>query len=127
MAYDSTKGISKLGAVMQERMQKVNGMSPQALDFGVIQTDYSLKTNSYTKAIPKTDYSVLIDLTIGPAGGVLTNTLSDGRHGGHESGNGSHSHTIAIPEKLRALAPGDRVLVAWVQSEAVVVGRVVRL
>ena len=26
-----------------------------------------------------------------------------------------------IPEKMRRLRPGDRVLVAWVQSEAVVV------
>ena len=32
-----------------------------------------------------------------------------------------HQHHVLIPEKMRRLKPGDRVLVAWVQSEAVVV------
>jgi len=34
---------------------------------------------------------------------------------------GAHQHYVLIPEKMRRLKPGDRVLVAWVQSEAVVV------
>lgn len=34
---------------------------------------------------------------------------------------GAHQHHVLIPEKMRSLKPGDRVLVAWVQSEAVVV------
>lgn len=34
---------------------------------------------------------------------------------------GAHQHHVLIPEKMRRLKPGDRVLVAWVQSEAVVV------
>lgn len=34
---------------------------------------------------------------------------------------GAHQHHVLIPEKMRRLKPGDRVLVAWVLSEAVVV------
>lgn len=124
MAYDSNKGVAMLGAVLTDRMKNVNGINPQTLDFGAIQADYSLKCNSYSQAIPKTDYSVLIYLT---NGAVLTNTASAGKHGGHESGDGSHSHTIATPDTLRALVPGDRVLVAWVNDEAVVVGRVTKI
>lgn len=127
MAYDSNEGVSKLGAILQERMQKVGGLTPPALDIGEIQGDYSLKCNNFSKAIPRAEYSVLIYLTTGATGAVLTNTLSQGTHGGHTGGNGSHSHTIAIPDKLRAIAPGDRVLVAWVNQEAVVVGRMAKI
>nr|DAV52415.1 MAG TPA: hypothetical protein [Caudoviricetes sp.] len=91
MAYDSNKGVSALGAVLTDRMKEVNGLNPAALDFGQIQGDYSLKCNTYAQAIPKTDYSVLMHLTMG-----------------------------------EAIAPGNRVLVAWVNNEAVVVGRVSR-
>lgn len=45
-----------------------------------------------------------------------------GSAGEHSHGSaGSHSHSVTVPEKLRSLKPGDRVLVAWVQSDAVVV------
>ena len=42
---------------------------------------------------------------------------SGGNHGGHEYGDGSHSHSISVP----GLSPGNHVLVAWVQNEAVVI------
>lgn len=51
-----------------------------------------------------------------PVGG-LAYTISGGSHGGHEGGNGSHTHTAKPPQ----IKPGDRVLVAWVQNEAVVI------
>ena len=38
---------------------------------------------------------------------------------------GAHQHHVLVPEKMRSLKPGDRVLVAWVQNEAVVVDIVV--
>lgn len=54
---------------------------------------------------------------------------SSGTHGGHTGGDGSHTHTsegphvhdVLIPDKMRKLLPGDRVLVAWVQNDAVVI------
>lgn len=135
MSGNGNPGVNKLGQVLQERM-KACGASPLLLDFGAIQTDMSLLTNTYPIPIPKTDYTVCRQLTLGAAGEALTATAVGGKHshgpsGEHaqESGTGSHSHTdegehshsVLIPEKMRKLKPGDRVLVAWVQNEAVVV------
>lgn len=125
--YDSKRGVSKLGDVLSGRMKQINGMNPLTLDFGVIQDDYSLKTNTFAKPIPKTDYSVCRQLTLGDTGTYMTDTLTKGEHDGHLGGTGAHSHTVAIPEKMRWIKPGDRVLVAWVQNEAVVVDIVTKL
>lgn len=37
--------------------------------------------------------------------------------------DGEHQHDILIPDKMRWLKPGDRVLVAWVQHDAFVIMR----
>ena len=146
--YDSKRGISKLGDVLSKRMNAVNGMNPPALDFGVIQDDYSLKTNTFDKPIPKADYSVCRQLTLGETDTHLTFTVGagnphdgihnhgpSGRHGGHLGGDGTHTHLsegphvhdVLIPEKMRSIRPGDRVLVAWVLNEPVVVDIVTKL
>lgn len=152
--YDSNSGISRLGEVISRRASQISGLTPPALDFGVIQTDMSLKTNTYAKAIPKTDYSVCRQLTLGPTWAHLTYTIgagkpNDGTHdhgssgdhqhsgcgvgGGHSGGEhvhtqeGPHVHDVLIPEKMRSIKPGDRVLVAWVQNEAVVIDIVTRI
>lgn len=139
MAYE---GMSKLARVLQRRIaEERNAHSSLVLDFGVIGSDYSLRTNTYPIAIPKSDYLVLRQLTLGNTGSVLTQTQTAGKpgdgthshgssgiHGGHEDGDGSHTHNneaphvhdVLIPEKMRWLKPGDRVLVAWVQHDAVV-------
>ena len=143
----TNRGVSNLGAVLSERMKK-EGASPLVLDFGQIQDDYSLKTNTFAKPIPKGDYSVCRQLTLGATNGHLTYTIgggnsgdgthshgSSGTHGGHVSGTGSHTHTnegahvhdVLIPEVMRSIEPGDRVLVAWVQNEAVVIDIVTKL
>lgn len=122
MESESNMGINKLAQVMQQRMKKnqdANGAL--ILDFGTIQSDMSLKTNTFAVPIPQKDYHVTRQLTLGKTGGYLTDTGTQGTHGGHMSGTGAHSHTVVIPEKMRSIAPGDRVLVAWVQSEAVVI------
>lgn len=108
----SNQGINKLAQVMQQRMSRNRDAdSALVLDFGTIQMDMSLKTNTFAVPIPSKDYHVARQLALGPAGGDLTST-----------GNGDD---VLIPEKMRSLAPGDRVLVAWVQSEAVVIDIIV--
>ena len=133
MENNKNAGVSKLGRILSERMQK-EGEKPLVLDFGVIQSDMSLKTNTFARPIPKKDYSVCRQLTLGATGSTITTATatthehSGGTHGGHEEGDGSHTHTggshthpVPLPEKMRSLKPGDRVLVAWVQDEAVVI------
>lgn len=140
---EGNPGVNKLARVMKGRMAREReAYSSLVLDFGEIQGDYSLKTNTFPKAIPKGDYMVCRQLTLGPTDTHLTYTIkpgnpedgthnhgSSGTHGGHVGGDGSHTHTnegphihdVLIPEKMRKLLPGDRVLVAWVQNDAVVI------
>lgn len=145
------EGMNHLARVLHGRMgAEREANSSLVLDFGVIQSDGSLLCNTYPIPIPKTDYLVLRQLTLGATGAALTSTTENGdhqhtgtgehshdggSHGGHDSGNGTHTHsggshghgsagthghTVLIPEKMRSVAPGDRVLVAWVQHDAVV-------
>lgn len=113
--FDGRPGTSKLASVLSSRMKKENE-SPLVLDFGEIQTNGSLLTNTFPVPIPKGDYSVCRHV------GSLSFTISEGGHTGHEGQTstyhtGSHSHTVKPP----SIKAGDRVLVAWVQSEAVVI------
>lgn len=87
MAFKGSPGISRLAAVIDSRVRQ-GGEAPLALDFGEIQKDLSLVSNTFPVPVPKGDYSVL----------------------GH-----------LAPETI---SPGSRVLVAWVQSDAVVIGDV---
>lgn len=109
MAFDQKPGTNYLANVLSGRMQKENE-SPMVLDFGDIWEDGSLTTYTYPAHIPKGAYSILRQLTLGSAGSDLTDTRdADG-----------HMHKVIVPESMRSVGPGDRVLVAWVNSEAVV-------
>ena len=87
------------------------GESGLILDYGSIEGDYSLKTNTFPIPIPKGDYTVC------RCAGGLSFEIGGGQHSGHESGNGTHGHQVSLP----AIKPGDRVLIAWVQNEVTVI------
>lgn len=137
MAKENIKGFADLGKTLKAQMQQ-EAAQPPVLDFGEIKGDYSLVTNRFPVPIPATDYLVCRSLTIGPLGGWLANTKEgEGLHphgpsGGHAqyTGSGQHSHpetegahlhTVLIPPKLRTVLPGDRVLIAWVENDAVII------
>ena len=75
MGYNSNKGSSKLGGVLNDRMRDMMSRVPVPLDVGVIQEDYSLKTNKFGKPIPKGSYSVCRQLTLGETDTHLTFTI----------------------------------------------------
>jgi len=113
--FEGHPGTSKLASVLSQRMKRENE-SPLVLDFGEIQANYSLVTNTFPVPIPKGDYSVCRHV------GSLSFTIAEGGHTGHEGQTkmyhtGEHKHTVKPP----SIRPGDRVLIAWVQSEAVVI------
>lgn len=113
--FEGHPGTARLASVLSSRMKRENE-SPLLLDFGEIQENYSLMTNTFPVPIPKGDYSVCRHV------GSISFEISGGEHAGHEEqtnthNNGGHKHTVKPP----SIQPGDRVLVAWVQSEAVVV------
>lgn len=114
---DGSPGINKMCRVISSRAEKVAGKAERDLimDFGQIQNDMSLLTNTFPIPIPRSDYHVCRLI------GGLKYNISDGSHGGHENGNGSHAHTAEPP----LLKKGDRVLVAWIQNEAVVIDVVI--
>ena len=80
---NNSPGLSKFAGIMQALAK---GQVPKdlVLDFGEIQKNGSLLTNTVTVAVPKDDYLVL---------------------------------------KGASISKGDHVLVAWVQNDAVVLGR----
>lgn len=107
-------GISKLAGVLQGQTNRSQDTS-LLLDFGTIQGDYSLRTNTYPIPIPSGDYLVLRHLTVGAAGASMAST----------SETDGHTHAVAVPAGLASVAPGDRVLVGWIQNDAVVLGVIV--
>ena len=136
MALEEHVGANKLANVLNSRINsKARKLQDDlTIDFGIIQSDYSLLTNTYPVKIPNSDYLVCRQLTLGDTDDVLYKTGTKGEHyhdkGGHAQYTGSgehthfggpHEHTTLIPEKMRKLKPGDRVLVAWVQSDPVVI------
>lgn len=130
-------GMSRLAKVLHERMKsQQDAHSELTIDTGTILPDMSLLTDSFPIPIPQKDYYVNQLLTLGPKDDVLTEShvKKDGSHdhppcgapssAGHY-GNGAHDHDIKIPEKMRWLQPGDRVLVNWVHNDAFVIMRFV--
>lgn len=145
-----SEGINKLTEVLQSRMHAISE-KPQGLDFGEIQGDMSLQTNKFPVPIPQSDYMVCRQLTLGPTYNILAKTQDIGmphsgshlhkvnglvglatgpapdppipseRTAGGDSSDGMHQHHVLIPEKMRQLKPGDRVLVAWVGDDACVI------
>lgn len=114
MSYQGNSGMNKLGQVLVKRMNK-QGESGLILDYGSIESDYSLKTNTFPIPIPKSDYTVC------RCAGGLSFEIDKGSHVGHETGDGSHKHVVSIPK----VKPGDRVLVAWIQNEVTVIDVIV--
>ena len=101
-------GMNKLARVLQQRIKETmeDGIGDIEPDFGVIGKDGSLTTNMFPIPIPKGEYY------LGRLVSGLKINISGGSHGGHNSGNGSHEHSVTLP-KVKA---GDAVLVTWVKN-----------
>jgi len=103
----ANSGVSKLAQVIAERIT-TQTQRPDALELGTIQQDMSLKLDRFTVPIPKGDYLICRSLTL-PDPMATTTEAVVGDHG-------AHSHDVPRPKQLDPLAPGDRVLVAWVND-----------
>ena len=102
------EGINKLAAILQRRMHDMND-NPQKLDFGTIQSDMCLITNQFPQPIPQSDYMVCRQLTLGSMDTPLTSTIN------------SAEKTVLVPEKMRSIKAGDRVLVAWIGDDICII------
>ena len=99
-------GFTVLGNELHRNMQNIVGAnSSDPLEFGKINSDMSLQTDNFQRPIPKGDYMVNILLT--------------SNHGLTISGE--HSGTGSYTVESHILKVGDRVLVAKVGKERVVI------
>lgn len=118
--FDGHPGTAKLASVLSQRMKRENE-TPLIFDFGEIQENDSLLTNTFPIPIPKGDYSVCRSINgflLATSESSWIGHLQNDTHvHGSSSGVSNHSHDVSMPK----LKPKDRVLVAWVQNEAVVV------
>lgn len=82
------KGVNGLAqAFVGEIDRRRSKDSALVLDFGEIQDDYSLKTNTFSIPIPVEDYHVCRQLTLGKTGDILAKTQAIGK-----PGSGEHDH-----------------------------------
>lgn len=94
-------------------MKKMIG-NPVLIDTGVIQGNYDLLTNSFPKPIPVTQYWVCRIITHDPKLPLtVTEINKDAEH--------KHDHDVRLPRKMWRIQPGDRVLVVWCGSDAIIV------
>lgn len=130
--------MEKLGETLNKRMQKVAGSRVGIVaELGTITSNLGLKVGSLSNTIPKGDYLIARHLAYGKKNGTLTKTKSgQGTHGhgpsgehsqytgsgthSHPASEGAHVHDVLIPETMRSLKSGDRVLVIWCDNEPVV-------
>lgn len=116
---DNSPGISKLAGVFDSIAAKHEDHT-LILDYGVINDDLSLTTNTFPIAIKKKDYMCCRHLRAVPEKDRWS-TAYAGSHthpGSEGSSAGSHAHKFQPHEVLKK---GDRVLVAWVQNDPVVI------
>ena len=120
---DNTPGMSKFAGVIDNMIQKRKDTS-LLLDYGVIQDDLSLITNTFPIPIPKKDYMCCRHLQAIPEKDRWTTEYAGTHtHPGGEGGSaGSHAHKF---QPHWVLKKGDRVLVAWVQNDPVVIDVIV--
>lgn len=109
-----SSNLQRLGKVLDGRMKKTSGAAVKTtLEFGIINSNLSLTTDTLKTQIPKGDYMVDIRLA-----------CSTYRTSSEDNGDGGQQDH-RLPEEFRALQAGDRVLVAWVGYEPVVISIIV--
>lgn len=123
--------IERFGSMMSDRMKQTsNAAIPTTIELGIVNGDLSITPDSLGAPIPQGEYKVNQMLTGKHETKDETHSHGDGDHAGHTEGTGGHSHTGGkhkhkLPDEYRGLAPGDRVLIAWCETEPVVIAIVV--
>lgn len=133
-----SNNVQRLGEMLAGRMKRTASAAvPTTLELGTINGNLSLSVDSIGDPIPQADYMVSLHLTHNDyRTEETTHTHNGGSHehggcgfgGGHSGGSHSHnggSHDHRLPSTFRRLKAGDRVLVAWVGFEPVIIDIVV--
>ncbi|MBC3798018.1 hypothetical protein [Acetobacterium tundrae] len=97
-------GFNELALTIHKRIEAV-GETSLIIDFGQINEDGSLRTNSYPQDVPSNSYLI--------CGNLLDNDCTC-----ESAGDPAHAHAIKTEKRI---AIGARVVVAWVGNDAIVV------
>lgn len=126
--------LSALGNLLNGQMRRVQTAGTKTLlELGKINDDLSLSSDSLTGSIPTGEYMVSLHLKNNVDDALTTLVGSHAHSGGthaQQTGSGAHTHSDGdhahgLPQTMRGIKPGDRVLIAWVGVEPVVVDIVV--
>ena len=109
-----SKGVEHLGNVLFQQMQSVNayGNRTPATQLGKITSGLGLKLDSVSYTIPASDYMICRSALL-PSSTFESETSEE------------HTHNIKMPSCFRSIKPGDRVLVAMVGTEPIVIDIVI--
>ena len=128
----------RLGNVLDGRMKNTsNAAVPVSIELGTINSNMSLTVYSIPSQIPPEEYMISFHLShenyytyneLNSSAGA-PHHHAGGEHA-QEGGSGSHTHDDGlhdhrVPSVFRRLQPGDRVLVAWVGFEPIIIDIVV--
>lgn len=133
-----SSNIQRLGETLSGRMKKTASAAvPTTLELGIINGNLSLTVDSIGTPIPQADYMVALHLT--HENYYSYNELNSSRNAPHHHAGGEHAqcegsgfhthddglHDHRVPSVFRRLKAGDRVLVAWIGHQPVIVDIVV--
>ena len=119
--------IEDLGKIMDTQMKSiVKGNQGITTELGTITANMGLSVSSLGNVIPKGDY--MISLHLRNVSLILDTTEVEQEtdtEDEHSHTIDKHKHQVTLPNKLRGIQAGDRVIVAWVGTEPVVIDIVV--
>jgi hypothetical protein len=140
MSAEDNQWGNQMAATLQTWIKEL-GATPPILDYGEIQKDMSLVCNLFPHPIPPSGYDIFRSISYNPAV-PLTETETDGTHPHGPSGEhaqysgsgvhshpgteGAHAHQVKLPKKMWRIQPGDRVAVAWILGEPLIMDVVVK-
>lgn len=133
--------IEDLGKIMDSQMKRVmsanNGIT---VELGIIKPTMALHVDSLVNDIPAGEYMISLHIQDEP---LTINTTTENLETSeaslttekeeehthtikpHKHSISGHKHSVTLPNKLRGLQAGDRVLVLWAGTEPVVVDIVI--
>ena len=133
-----SSNLQRLGETLAGNMKRTaNAAVPTTLELGIINGNLSLTVDSIANPIPQGDYMVPLHLT--HENYYSYNEMNSSRKAPHHHAGGEHAqvggsgyhthddglHDHRVPSVFRRLKPGDRVLVAWIGFEPVIIDIVV--